>query len=210
MTSRIAISLTVTAAALPIAPALGSGAASAAETAGQQPTANASVVRVERRVPPRAKVIHRKFKPWAKPSPRQTRMIIRSEARRWRISPARLARRVACESRFRWYASNGQYQGLLQFAHSTFARGMRTIRDRRVRLVYQRVRTIHVARTEYYSDGTKKRTRGKARRQRVTVIYTGRLPRHPAHGHGWSQLRIGAQAIRGISAVHSSEWACAA
>jgi hypothetical protein len=207
MRSRIAITLIAVAVAVPLA-TVTAGLASAAETAGT--AAKASVVRVERNVPPRAKVIHRKFKPWAKPSPRQARMIIRAEARRWKIHPARLARRVSCESRFRWYASNGQYQGLLQFAYSTFARGMRTIRDRRVRLVVKRVRTIHDKRTVYYSDGAKKVGRGKARRQRVKVIYTGRLPRHPGHAHGWSQLRIGAQAIRGISAVRSSEWACAA
>jgi hypothetical protein len=196
--------------AVPLAPVASSALASGADSAGQQPTAGASVLRVDRKVAPGRKVMHRKFRPWAKPSPRQTRTIIRAEARRWKIAPSRLSRRVACESRYRWWASNGQYHGLLQFAYSTFARGMRTIRDRRVRLVRERVRTIHDAHTVHYSDGTTERRRGKARRQRVVMVYTGTLPRRPAHGHGWSQLRIGAQAIRGISAVRSSEWACAA
>lgn len=204
------MSVAAAAVTVPLIPAAGGGAASAAESAGQQPTAKASVVRVERRTPPRRKVIRRSFKPWGKPTPRQTRMIIRAEARRWKINPARLARRVHCESTFKWYASNGQYQGLLQFAYSTFRRGMSTIRSRRVTLVRERVRRIHEARIVHYSDGTKKRKRGRPRRQRVTVVYTGTLPRRPSHAHGWSQLRIGAQAIRGISAVRSSEWACPA
>lgn len=195
--------------AVPLAPAAATSVA-AESAAGSQPTAQASVVKRERKIPPRLKVFHRTFKPWAKPSPRQARAIIRAEAKRWKIPASSLSRRVACESRFHWWAQNGQYQGLLQFAYSTFARGMRTIRSRQVRLVRSKVRRVHETRVTHYSDGTKKERRGRARRQRLVVIYTGRLPRNPAHSHGWSQLRIGAQAIRGISAVHSSEWACSA
>lgn len=194
--------------AVPLAPA--AATSFAADAAGSQPTAQASVVKVERKIPPRRKVVHRKFKPWAKPSPRQARAIIRAEAARWRIAPSRLAARVACESRFHWWASNGQYQGLLQFSYGTFARGLRTIGDRKVRLTRQKLRTVRETRVTYYSDGHTERKPGKARRQRLVVIYTGMLPRNPAHSHGWSQLRIGAQAIRGISAVHSSEWSCPA
>lgn len=195
--------------AVPLAPTVATSVA-AEDAAGSQPTAQASVVKVDRKIPPRRKVVHKTFKPWAKPSPGQARTIIRAEAARWKISASSLARRVACESRFRWWASNGQYQGLLQFAYTTFARGMRTIRDRRVRLVRDKVRRVYETRVTTYSDGTKKERRGRARRQRLVVVYRGRLPRNPAQSHGWSQLRIGAQAIRGISAVHSSEWACSA
>lgn len=195
--------------AVPLAPQVATSVAAEA-AAGSQPTAQASVVRVDRKIPPQRKVIHRKFRPWAKPSASQARAIIRAEAKRWKIPASALSRRVACESRFHWWAQNGQYQGLLQFAYSTFARGMRTIRSRQVRLVRSKVRRVHETRVIHYSDGTKKERRGRARRQRLVVIYTGRLPRNPAHSHGWSQLRIGAQAIRGISAVHSSEWACSA
>lgn len=195
--------------AVPLAPQVATSFA-AEDAAGSQPTAQASVVKVDRKIPPQRKVVHRKFKPWAKPSPSQARAIIRAEAKRWGIPASSLTRRVACESRFHWWAQNGQYQGLLQFAYSTFARGMRTIRSRRVRLVREKVRRVHETRVTTYSDGTKKERRGRARHQRLVVIYTGRLPRNPAHSHGWSQLRIGAQAIRGISAVHSSEWACSA
>jgi hypothetical protein len=44
----------------------------------------------------------------------------------------------------------------------------------------------------------------------VTVVLTARLPRHPSVNNTFAQIRIGAQALRGISAVHSSEWGCGA
>ena len=195
--------------AVPLAPQVATSFA-AEDAAGSQPTAQTSVVKVERKIPPQRKVVHRKFKPWAKPSASQARAIIRAEAKRWKIPASALARRVACESRFHWWAQNGQYQGLLQFAYGTFSRGMSTIRSRKVRLVREKVRRVHETRMTTYADGHTEKKRGKARRQRLVVIYTGMLPRHPAHSHGWSQLRIGAPAIRGISAVRSSEWACSA
>jgi hypothetical protein len=61
-----------------------------------------------------------------------------------------------------------------------------------------------------YSNGRIVRQRGRRHRQRVVHVYSGKLPRRPALTHGWAQLRIGAQAIRGVSAVSSSEWACSA
>jgi hypothetical protein len=182
--------------------------AAAQEQAG--PTATASVVKVERVSPPRRKVVHVKFRPWSKPSPGQVREIVAAESRRFGIPAGSLARRIACESRFHWYASNGMYFGLLQFAPSTFYRGIRTLRSRSVRLVRQKLRKVRGARITHFADGRVERTRGRVRKQRLVVVYTGRLPRRPALTHGWTQVRIGAQAIRGISAVHSSEWGCSA
>ena len=138
------------------------------------------------------------------------REIIHAEAHRWRIAPAALARRVACESRFRWWASNGSYVGVLQFSSGAFHRGLRTIHDRRVVLVRVRSRVVHDARIVHYADGRIARRRGRPRRQQVVFIYKGRLPRRPSVVNAWAQLRIGSQAIRGISAVHSSEWSCGA
>jgi hypothetical protein len=84
------------------------------------------------------------------------------------------------------------------------------MRDRRVVLVRERVRRVREARIVHYSDGRSAQERGKAHRQRVTYIYRGLLPRRPSVSHAWAQLRIGAQAIRGVSAVRSSEWSCGA
>jgi hypothetical protein len=42
------------------------------------------------------------------------------------------------------------------------------------------------------------------------VVYTARMPHTPSVSNTFAQVRIGAQAIRGISAVRSSEWACGA
>ena len=180
-------------------PAAGGGGATAA-----------TVVKTSRVAPPRRKVVRKRFSPWAKPSPRRVRQIIRWEARRWGISPSRLARRVACESGFRWYANGGSYYGLLQFAPSTFYRGMRSIKSRGVKIKRVRKRYVREVRVSHYSDGTVVRKKGRKRAQRVTYVYKGRFPRNPAVTHAWAQLRIGAQAIAGRSAVSSGEWGCPA
>jgi hypothetical protein len=160
--------------------------------------------------PARRKVVRKRFKPAARPSPRGVRRIIHLEARRWNISPSSLSRRVECESNYRWYAGNGAYQGLLQFASSTFYRGLSSIRSRKVKFVRERKRMVHGERIVQYSDGSLTVGRGVKRRQKVVTVYSGTLPRNPSVTHGWTQLRIGSQAIRGLSAVGSGEWACPA
>ena len=175
-----------------------------------EPSATASVASVKYVRPARRAVVRRSFTPWARPTPRQVRRIIAIEARRWGIAPGRLSRRIACESTYRWYASSGLYHGLLQFAPSTFNRGLRSIRDRRVRLVRSDVVKRRGVRIVRYTDGRSERRPGPRRRQRVFYVYRGTLPRKPGVTHGWAQVRIGAQAIRGISAVRSSEWGCPA
>jgi hypothetical protein len=99
---------------------------------------------------------------------------------------------------------------VLQFSANAFYRGLHTIRSHQVKIVRTKSRRVHDARITEYSDGRKVTRRTTPRRQRVTVIYTGRLPRNPGIGNAFAQIRIGAQALRGISAVHSSEWACGA
>jgi hypothetical protein len=174
------------------------------------PTATASVVKVENRKAPRTKVVRRKFRPWSKPTAGQVREIISNEARRWGVSAAGLSRRVGCESHYHWWASNGQYQGVLQFSPGTFYRGLSTIRTHKVKIVRSKTRRVHDARVTHYSDGRKVARRTTPRRQRLIVVYTGRLPRRPSMVNAFAQIRIGAQALRGISAVHSSEWSCGA
>jgi len=187
--------------------------ATAGAMAGDQsksPAASASVVRVEHVKAARKKVVHRKLRPWRHPSPRQVRLAIRAEAHRWHIPAASLARRVYCESKYRWWASNGQYVGVLQFSSNAFNRGLHSIKSRKIRLVVTRSRKVNDARVYHYADGRTARKRGRPRRQTVVYVYKGRLPRRPSMADTWTQLRIGAQAIRGISAVHSSEWSCSA
>jgi hypothetical protein len=181
-----------------------------ADEATTPPTATTSVVKIENKKAPRKKVVHRKFRPWAHPTSGQVREIIRNEARRWRVPAASLSRRVACESRYHWWATNGQYSGVLQFSAGTFYRGMHTIKSHKVKIVRSKSRRVHDARITHYSDGHKVRRLTTPRRQHLIVVFTGRLPRNPAVSNSFAQIRIGAQALRGISAVHSSEWACAA
>jgi hypothetical protein len=181
-----------------------------ADEANGSPTATASVVKVENRKAKRKKVVHRSFRPWAHPTPGQVREIIRNEARRWGVPAASLSRRVACESHYHWWATNGQYSGVLQFAPGTFYRGMHTIKSRRVKIFRSKSRRVHDRRIVHLSDGRKVNRRTTPRRQRLIVVYTGRIPRSPAVSNTFAQIRIGAQALRGISAVHSSEWSCGA
>jgi len=181
--------------------------------AAEQPAEAATpahVTRVQSHRPARRKVVRKRFTPAATPGPRQVRRIIRLEARRWNISPSSLSRRVACESNYRWYAGNGAYQGLLQFASSTFYRGLSSIRSRKVKFTRERKRMVRGTKIVRYSDGTVVRKRGIKRWQKVVTVYRGTLPRNPSVTHAWTQLRIGSQAIRGLSAVGSSEWACPA
>lgn len=190
-------------------------AAQAQAPAAEQPpeaetAAPVHVTKVTSVRPARRKVVRKRFKPAARPGPRGVRRIIHLEARRWNISPSSLSRRVACESNYRWYAGNGAYQGLLQFASSTFYRGLSSIRSREVRFVRERKRMVHGERIVQYSDGSLTVGRGVKRRQKVVTVYSGTLPRNPSVTHGWTQLRIGSQAIRGLSAVGSGEWACPA
>jgi hypothetical protein len=192
--------------ALPVAIAV----AAADQTAGEPAADSASVIGVDHVIPARRKVVHRNFRLWKHPSSNQVHEIIRSEALRWRVPAASLARRIGCESRFHWWASNGQFQGVLQFSPGAFYRGLHTIRDRRVKIVRQTIRRVHEARVTHYSDGRNVRRRTTPRRQRLIVVYVGRLPQTPSVSNTFAQIRIGAQAIRGISAVHSSEWSCSA
>jgi hypothetical protein len=190
-------------------PDTGSGGTTTTAPSGTAASAP-HVVKVETKVPPRRKVVRRRFRPSSRPSPRKVRQIIRLESRRWHISASGLARRVACESHFHWWAGNGAYQGLLQFSSSTFHRGLRTIRTRAVKFARKRTRRVRETRLVHYSDGHVERERGRRHRQVVVRVYKGRLPRRPSITHGWTQIRIGAQAIRGLNAVSSSEWSCSA
>jgi hypothetical protein len=138
------------------------------------------------------------------------RAIIGSEARRWRVPAASLSRRVACESHYHWWATNGQFVGVLQMGPNAFYRGLHTIRSYKFTIVRSTTRRVHDARVTHYSDGRVQRRRTTPRRQRVVTVYRGRIARRPSMANAFAQIRIGAQALRGISAVHSSEWSCGA
>ena len=195
---------------IPLAFAIAPRALADEATASSSPSATASVVKVENRRAPAKKVVYRRFRLWARPSTGQVLEIIRNESRRWGVSAASLSRRIACESHYHWWATNGQYSGVLQFASGTFYRGMSTIKSHKVKIVRTKVRRVHDRRIVHLSDGRKINRRTTPRRQRLIVVYHARLPRSPAVNNTFAQIRIGAQALRGISAVHSSEWSCGA
>lgn len=189
------------------APPAASAAAPAATTAAV-PTP--TVVARQYVRPKRARILSTRFEPWSRPSPAQVRTIIAVEAARAGVQASALARRISCESGFRWWASNGQYDGLGQFASETFYRGMTSIGTRRVRLVTRRARVKRVRRVDTLSDGTVRATWRWPVQQRVVHVYRGTIPKTPPKTHGWAQVRIMAQALAGRSAVSNSEWDCSA
>lgn len=181
-------------------------AADPAPVAGEKDAPQVAVVSTSRKYPDRYKRRTVRFVPDARPSPSRVRWIIGQEAARWGVSAGHLASRVACESGFRWWAKNGQYQGLGQFADSTFWRGVTTM-PRAVRVKRSRIVKRHTTKIVRYSDNTVKRQKGymvKVRRTRILRGRIGGLDRL----HGWAQIRIMAQAMAGRSAVNDSEWAC--
>lgn len=158
--------------------------------------------------PKRVLRIKTKFTPWSQPTVSQVYKIIDIEAARWGVSAAGLHNRIRCESTYNWAASNGQYQGLGQFAPSTFARGVSTLGSRRVSYVKSRVRVQRVVRVRTFSDGRVARAKRWRVHQRIIHRFVGRIPQSPNLTHGWAQVRIMAQAIAGRSAVNNSEWEC--
>lgn len=164
----------------------------------------------ERTAVPRHKTMHKKFEPWSQPTYQQVKRIISVEANRFNASEYGLNNRINCESTYQWYASNGQYQGLGQFAHETFYRGMSSMGSRKVKMVITRYKKKRVVTYRRWSRGELRRQYGDVKRVRRTTVYRGRIPNIPVRTHGWAQVRIMAQALVGRSAVNNSEWACAA
>jgi len=155
------------------------------------------------------KRVHRvqKFSPPAHPAPSYVfNVILPYEAARAGASLGTLSRRVACESGGRWYASNGQYQGIGQFAASTFSRGLSTIGSRKVTIKTIKFRRMHSRVYRYWSDGRLTRSKGRIVRQRIVTRLVGYMS--TAYSDAWTQARIMAQANAGRSAVHDSEWEC--
>lgn len=184
-----------------------------AAPAGGQETPTAAplaptVVQIDRIYPKRRVVRSTAFTPLARPTVSQVQAIITMEAARVGASASHLRSRIACESGMRWYAANGQYAGLGQFAQETFTRGMRSIGSRLVQWTTRRVRHKHVTLIDTYSDGSVVKRKGWIRRQTVVHHYRGVIPRNPVRTHGHAQVRIMAMAMVGRGAVNDSEWEC--
>jgi hypothetical protein len=199
-------------------PALGDGEYAdpmGSQTVTQETVSAAAVAprtRVSSRVvrPRRVLRLRSRFTPTARPSVAQVFWIARLEAERYGVSAAGLLNRIRCESTYRWYESYTGHLGLLQFLPETWARGVSSMGSRRVSYVKKRTRRKAVFRVSRWSDGSRDRVRTGIVSQRVVHQFIGALPRNPSIWHGWAQIRVGAQAMAGRSAVSSSEWACGA
>lgn len=182
-------------------------------SAGSQPSPQAvpippklTIVSTVVKKPDRHVVKHVRFVPWAQPSRGQVDTIVAVESALWGAPASRLHHRIACESTYQWWVSNGQYVGLGQFGSNAFGRGMGSIKSRRVRLVRTHYSIRRALVTRRYSDGSVRRWRGKHYRVRSDRVQVGTIPKHPPRTHGWAQVRIMAQAIVGRSAVSNAEW----
>jgi hypothetical protein len=149
------------------------------------------------------------FTPWVHPGPSGVRKVLAYEADRWGVSLAGLEHRVFCESGYQWWATNGQYEGIGQFASETFSRGMSSIGTRKVVLSTTTSRLKRSKVTRQWSDGTQTHFDGRLVRQRVRHVLVGWIPRDATRTHVWAQARIMARAIAGLGAVNGrTEWSC--
>jgi hypothetical protein len=174
-----------------------------------EPTmARARVAKVVKNPKPHVTLV-RRFTPPASPSPGYVRtVIIPAEARRWGVGLWRLSNRIACESRFRYWAHNQSgASGLGQFMPSTWSRALRSW-SRGVRLRSVRTRLVRRRVTLLYDDGSRNVVRGRLVRRRVTVVQRGLLPRWPGIYHGWASVRGAARALAGRGQVGAGEWSC--
>lgn len=167
----------------------------------------ATVTKIVVKRPNKVKHMKRRFTPTLHPSPSYVRnVILPMEAARAGISAAALQNRASCESHFNWWATNGQYVGILQFGSNAFYRGLGSIGTRKVVLHVVKFRRMHSRVYRFWSDGKVTRHKGRVRRQRVVIKLVGYSSTQQADP--WTQARIGAQAIAGRSAVNSGEWSC--
>lgn len=149
----------------------------------------------------------RRFSPPAHPTSSYVfNVILPYEAARAGASLSTLTRRVSCESHGNWWANNGQYNGIGQFAYSTFTRGLSSIGSRQVTLTSKKIRRMYSRVYRFWSDGRVTRSKGRVRRQRVITKHVGYVS--TAYSDAWTQARIMAQANAGKSAVSDSEWSC--
>lgn len=177
-----------------------------AQNPAPAPPAPVTVVKTVKIKPKNARV-RVKFTPAAAPSIAQVHRIIGLESRRWGVSSEALRRRVRCESTFNYAEVYTGHYGLLQFLPETWGRGVSTM-TRPVGFTRSRVVKRRSWRVTRFSDGHRTVKRGPMVKVRRTWVYHGMLPRNPGIFHGWAQLRIGAQAMAGRSAVGDGEWAC--
>ena len=136
--------------------------------------------------PKKQKTIYKRhWEPWATPSVRQVHIILREEQRRW--GGPHLGGRVACESGYRWNATNGQYRGLLQIGSiwGYLSAGM--------------------PRDVQYVTEDKRKVRGVI--QRLKIVRRGRIPRSATPYHGWAAARAGQRAVSGGP---TTGWECGA
>lgn len=144
----------------------------------------------------------RRFTPDAHPSPKRVREIIAIEQRIW--GGPSIARRVDCESDFRWNATNGQYRGLLQIGSWWATAWPQT--PRKVVLRKVKFRRKPVIRITRYSDGRVERKVVGKMRQKVVRLRKGKLPADASPYHGWAAIRVGQRAASG--AGPSTMWEC--
>ena len=166
------------------------------------------VISVKTVKPPSKLKKTKQFVPWAKPSVKRVQQIIKIEAKRWKVDPARLRGRIYCESSFIWNEVTGSYYGLGQFHPSTWARAISSLGTRKVRFTKEHQRTVKIYQYTTWSDGiVKKKLVGK-KQQTVITVFKGLLPKKPGILHGYAQVRAVARAMAGLGNVSDSEWEC--
>jgi hypothetical protein len=167
-----------------------------------KPPPKRELIRAYNKRPKKRIKVTKKFKPSAKPSPQEVKKIIGLEQKRW--GGTAITRRVACESEFRWNATNGQYRGLLQIGpwwDYAYNKTPRLVKLKKTKKIRKPVRRIRI-----YSDGYKSKRFVKMTSVKKRIIRKGKLPKKADPYHGWAAVRVGQRAVSGDGP--STAWSC--
>ena len=112
--------------------------------------------------------------------------------------------RMQCESGLNYAATNGTYDGLLQFGPIWWSMYPGTPRDVTLKASSERTRPIR--RITWWSDGRKQRTVIRRISQDVITVKKGTLPADAGPFHGYAAIRVGQRAVSGDGPT--TGWAC--
>lgn len=162
----------------------------------------AQLLRTVTHTPKAKRVRHKRYHPPKAPSYRQVVWMANLEQRRW--GGPSLLNRIQCESGGYWAASNGQYQGLLQFGPIWWSMWPGTPRG--VRFTTRERRTYPVLRIQVWSDGKRVRQQIGKRRQLLITKYKGKLARNSTPLDAHAAIRVGQRAVSGDGPT--TGWSC--
>lgn len=155
-------------------------------------------------IPDKRVVKHTTFKPESEPNPTEVKDIIASENDKW--GGPSIYNRVACESEFRWNASNGSHFGLLQFATDTWYSMYTDQIPKRVEEKVIKHDKKKVWRYFLYADGHRERHSTHKINVKIIKKKVGHLDPGAGPYNGYAAIRVGQMAASGQ--IATTAWSC--